>query len=77
MMIRVVLNLVAVGAREGELAAVLVSDEAKSRAIGPLVVALRERAGESVRAPAEVLEVASDIKKTLEEKSVKGVLTAY
>lgn len=76
MMIRVVLNLVAVGAQEGELAAVLASDKAKSRAIAPLVVALRERAGESVRAPAEVLEVASDIKKTLEEKSVKGVLTA-
>ena len=76
-MIRVVLNLVAVGAREGELATVLDSDKAKSGAIAPLVVALRERAGESIRAPAEVLEVASDIKKTLEEKSVKGVLTAY
>ena len=76
-MIRVVLNLVAVGAREGELAAVLVGDEAKSRAIAPLVVALRERAGLFVRAPAEVLEIASDIKKTLEEKSARGILTAH
>ena len=76
-MIRVVLNLVAVGAREDELAVVLIGNKSKSRDIAPLVVALRERGGESVRAPAEVLEVAADIKKTLEEKSVKGILKAY
>ena len=75
-MIRVVLNLVAVGAREDELAVVLIGNKSKSRDIAPLVVALRERGGESVRAPAEVLEVAADIKKTLEEKSVKGILKA-
>ena len=76
-MIRVVLNLVAVGARESDLAEILANDKVKSRAIAPLVAALRERAGETVRAPAEVLDVATDIRKDMEEKSVKGVLMAY
>ena len=76
LMIRVVLNLIAVGARESELAEILASDIAKSRSIAPLVVALRQRVGEIVRAPPEVLEVAADIRKILEEKSVKGILIA-
>ena len=76
-MIRVVLNLVTVGAQESDLAEVLAGDKAKSRSIAPLVVALRERVGETVRAPAEVLEVAADIRKNLEQKSTKGILTAY
>ncbi len=76
-MIRVVLNLVAVGAREDELTVVLAGNKAKSRDIAPLVVALRERAGESVCAPEEVLEVAADIRKTFEDKSAKGILKAF
>ena len=64
-------------APEDEFAVVLIGNKSKSSDIAPLVVALRERGGESVRAPAEVLEVAADIKKTLEEKSVKGILKAY
>ena len=77
MMIRLVLNLVALGAREEELAEVLAEDRAKSRAIAPLVVALSGRCGEPVRAPAEVLEVAADIRKALDEKSAKGILRAF
>lgn len=77
LMIRVVLNLIAVGARENELVEILASDKAKSRSIAPLVVALRQRTGETVRASTEMLEVAADIRKKLEEKSVKGVLTAF
>ena len=76
-MIRVVLNLVAVGARESDLAKTLLNDKVKSRAIAPLVAALCEHIGETVRAPAEVLDVAADIRKDLEEKSVKGVLVAF
>ena len=76
-MIRVVLNLVAVGARESDLAKILLNDKVKSRAIAPLVAALCEHTGKTVRAPAEVLEVAADIRKDLEEKSVKGVLIAF
>ena len=77
MMIRLVLNLVAVGAREEELAEVLAEDRGKTRSIAPLVVALSRRCGEPVRAPAEVLEVAADIRKALDEKSAKGILRAF
>ena len=76
-MIRVVLNLVAVGARESDLAKILLNDKVKSRAIEPLVAALCERTGETFRAPAEVLDVAADIRKDMEDKSVKGVLVAF
>ena len=77
LMIRLVLNLVAVGAREEELAEVLKEDRKKSRSIAPLVVALNARIGEPVRAPAEVLEVAADIQRALDEKSAKGILRAF
>ena len=77
LMIRLVVNLVAVGAREEELAEVLASDRNKARSIAPLVAALSERRGGIVRAPAEVLEVAADIRKTLDEKSAKGILRAF
>ncbi len=77
LMIRLVLNLVAVGAREEELAGVLKEDRKKSQSIAPLAAALSTRAGEPVRGPAEVLEVAADIRKALDEKSDKGVLRTF
>ena len=77
LMIRLVLNLVAVGAREEELVEVLKEDRRKSQSIAPLIAALSARVGETVRAPAEVLEVAADIRKTLDEKSAKGILRAF
>ena len=45
----------------------------KADALAPLVVALRQRAGDSVRAPAEVLDVAADI---LEQIEAKGAAPA-
>ncbi len=77
LMIRLVLNLVAVGAREEDLLEVLVEDRGKSPSIAPLVAALSERLGESIRAPAEVMEVAADIRKALDEKSAKGILKGF
>ena len=77
LMIRLVLNLVAVGAREKELAEVLKEDRRKSQSIAPLVAALSARVGEPVRGPAEVLEVAADIRKALDENSDKGILRAF
>ena len=76
-MIRLVLNLIAVGAPESDLVDVLSSDNSKSRLLAPLIAALRERCGEVVRAPTEVLEVAADIRKRIEEKAAKGILTAF
>ena len=73
-MVRLAINFVAASASERELAETLSRDRTKARVFGPLLVALGLRAGEVVRAPAEVMQVAADIRKTIEEKSVKGTL---
>ena len=65
-------NLIAAGASEGDLVGVLSSDSEKSDALMPLVVALRQRAGEVVRAPVEVLEIADDIRRRIETKLGSG-----
>ena len=67
-MLHIVSNLVATGASERELVAILSSDPAKSAALTPLIVALRERLGETVRAPAEVREVAADVREQIDER---------
>ena len=61
------LDLISTGAPERDLLEVLSADTEKAAALAPLVVALRQRAGEAVRAPPEVLEVAADIRKRIEE----------
>ena len=65
-------NLIAAGASERDLAAVLSSDSEKANKLVPLVVALRQRAGEVVREPAEVLEIATDIHRLIEAKLGTG-----
>ena len=55
-------NLIAAGAYESDLVEVLSGDKEKADALWPLVVALRQHAGETVRAPVEVLEIATDIR---------------
>ena len=59
--------LIAAGASERDLVEILSADSKTADALAPLVVALRRLAGEPVRAPAEVLEVAADICKNIEE----------
>ena len=59
-------GLIAVGASEHDLLEVLSADRQKADTLAPLVVALRQLAGESVRAPAEVLEVAADVRERIE-----------
>ena len=56
-------------ADEKRIIQVLTSDEAKAVSFLPLVVALRSRLGEEVRAPAEVHEVARDLMRHIEEQS--------
>ena len=65
-------NLIAAGASERDLVAVLSSDSEKANKLVPLVVALRQRAGEVVREPAEVLEIATDIHRLIEAKLGTG-----
>lgn len=56
------------------LAAELLADPDKAQALWPLIVALGRRAGESVRAPVEVMEIADDILKGIEERRKRMAL---
>ena len=60
-MLDLVANMVARGVPPQDLLAVLSSDTDKSGGLHPLIVALRQRAGDRIRAPKEVEEVAVDI----------------
>ena len=60
-MLDLVVRLVARDAAPQDLLAVLSSDTAKSASLRPLIVALHQRAGDRIRAPREVEEVAADI----------------
>ena len=71
-MLEQVPNLIAAGASERDLVGVLSSESEKTDALMPLVVALRQRAGEVVRAPVEVLEIAADIRREMETKLGSG-----
>ena len=62
-------KLIAAGASVHDLIAVLTIDSEKADKLLPLVVALRQRAGEVVRAPAEVMEIATDIHNRIESAS--------
>ena len=64
-------RLAAVGVPSDILADELAADPGKSQALWPLVVALRRRAGQSVRAPVEVMEVADDVLRQIEHKGTK------
>ena len=66
-MVAYILTLTSNGVRERDLLDILLGDRRKADALEPLVVALRQRIGETVRAPVEVLEVARDIRKRIEE----------
>ena len=63
-----VINLIASGVSDRDLVEILSEDEEKATTLAPLIIALRQRMGEDVRAPAEVLEVAADIRELIEEK---------
>ena len=65
---KIVPDFIANGASERELLEILSSDREKADALVPLIVALRLRTGEEVRAPVEVLEVAKDINKDIDTK---------
>ena len=60
-----VLDLIVAGVPAHDLVEILSSDSAKAGTLLPLVVALRQYAGETVRAPGEVLEVAADIRERI------------
>ena len=61
-----VVRLAAAGIPNRELIAVLSLEPSKAAALAPLIIALRQRNGETVHAPAEVLEVAADVRRRIE-----------
>lgn len=71
-MISIVPDLIASGLSEYDLVHILCSDDAKSATLEPLIIALRQNGGEAVRAPAEMLEVADDIRKQITEKRLQN-----
>lgn len=70
-----VLALIAAGALERDLIDILSNERKKFDALESLVVALRQRIGEAVRAPIEVLEIAQDIRQRIEEMEGIGGTT--
>ena len=71
-MIDCVSILVSGGGLDSQIVDTLSSDPQKSVALEPLIVALRQRAGEEVRAPMEVLEVAADIRRQIDGRPPNG-----
>ena len=67
-MLQLAPDLIANGASERDLVDILLS-RGKSDALEPLIVALRQRTGEVVRAPVEVLEVARDINRRIDMRN--------
>ena len=63
-----VANLLAGGVPERELVAILRSETEKAAILAPLIIALRQRAGEVVRAPAQILEVAADVRLRIDKR---------
>ena len=66
-----VTGMTAIGMPVQNLVDILSSDSTKSEALKPLILALRLYDGESVQAPAEMLDVAEDISKFIEEEKAK------
>ena len=76
-MLYLVPDLIAIGAPASDLIEILSGDTAKSDALVPLIVALREYdTGEEVRAPEEVREVAADIIERIEQRIEARALKA-
>ena len=70
-------GLITAGASERDIVEILCSDEEKSSALVPLIVALRQRTGETVRTPAEVQQVAADIRKIIKAKTGRRNLAPF
>ena len=76
-MLRLVPEMIAAGAAEDELVDVLQSDTIRAQRLLPMIVALQQRMGESVRAPAEVREVAEDFEGLVNKRIVEGLMPGY
>ena len=73
-MLQLVPDIIAIGFPVHDLIDILSSDDKKSDTLMPLIIALLQHSGQTVHAPAEVLEVAADIRKQIKEKTAKYML---
>ena len=62
------IDMIAAGASASHLVEILSSNTSKAETLEPLVVALHELTGDFVSAPAEILDVAADIRKAIAAK---------
>ena len=74
-LVEAVAMLATAGVPERELVEVLRSEPQKAACVAPLSIALRQRDGERVRAPAEVLAVAADVRKRIDETGLSPLST--
>ena len=65
-------ELIGCGLADGHLLEILTSDPHKLTVMAPIITALRQRTGESVRVPVEMLEVAQDLAIHLDEAIVRA-----
>lgn len=63
-----VIDLIAAGVTPQILLEIFSNDSVSEEALKPVIVALKQEAGETVRAPREILEVASDIRGDIQKK---------
>ena len=66
-LVRLAIELASAGVAARDLVEILSSDSVSAAALTPLLVALREKAGESVIAPVEICEVAEDILESIQK----------
>ncbi len=71
--LKILIKLVGAGVDPRALLRILSSDESRKVALFPAVVALRQEAGEEVRAPGEVLAVAGDMREDIEKARLPAV----
>ena len=70
--LEIVVALVVSGVPAHEIVEILAADKARSIEFVPLVVALRQLAGDEVRASTEVLEVAADVRTYIESRQASN-----
>ena len=63
-----VISLVAEGVASHTLLKIISGNDVRENALRPVIVALRQESGETVRAPEQILQVASDIRKSIQEQ---------
>ena len=67
--VTLVISLVAAGVASHTLLKIISGNDVREDALRPVIVALRQESGETVRAPEELLEVVSDIRESIREQS--------